>query len=745
MWFKKRNVAEESTRLEPCEAEDSLLTLESMTGGVRQVELPQPATKHPLSAAFSAVLSPLDRLLDWVYGSRLNPLYQSGALAVFLFMVVIVTGVYLLFFYKVSAPYESVSRLHNQLYAGRWIRALHRYASDAAMVVIFFHVLRMIAHGRTWGPRALAWVSGLILTGVILLSGWTGQVMVWDAQAQLLAIEGGKLFDLLPIFSEPVGRAFVSNDALPQSFFFLNLFLHVSLPLGAVAMLWIHVSRVARPLIFPPKALAQRLLAVLVLFSIIWPPYMLVKADLLRIPTTFAIDWFFCFWLPVVQQLGLAGHAIFLVFSAGLISVPWWLGPRREERPPPSYDHMERCQGCDQCWQDCPFEAIQMVPRSEPRGRASERVALVEPSLCVSCGLCSGSCAPMAIGPPNRIGRVQLEATRMMFGEQPIKEGQVVVLVCGYNDLSRDAQLASRDDTVVLPSDCTGALHTSVIEQLLRYGAAGVFIVSCPGRNCVHREGPKWLFERVYNDREAELPARVDRSRICLVNAAAGERMFVLKTLDDFRRRLSGDTDTSPPEPEEQLSPDRHRPSIVTSIGKFFPRLAVTILFLVLLVVGNRTPVGQAGTDGVLRLAWRLSGEKIETCRELTAEELASKPQHMRQPRECKVQPLSYRLTLTIDGEQLIAQTIAPPGARGDRPLFVQHDVPLGAGSYVIDVDFAPLLPKSVTPGALSDTGETKPDMPRHLVLHSRVNITADQITLIDYDDQAEALVVIDR
>ena len=38
-----------------------------------------------------------------------------------------------------------------------------------------------------------------------------------------------------------------------------------------------------------------------------------------------------------------------------------------------------------------------------------------------------------------------------------------------------------------------GNLHTSVIEILLRAGAAGVMIMACPARDCRHREGPRWL------------------------------------------------------------------------------------------------------------------------------------------------------------------------------------------------------------------------------------------------------------
>lgn len=51
-------------------------------------------------------------------------------------VVLVATGLYLLLYYKIGAPYASVERIQDQVRVGRWIRALHRYASDAAMVAI---------------------------------------------------------------------------------------------------------------------------------------------------------------------------------------------------------------------------------------------------------------------------------------------------------------------------------------------------------------------------------------------------------------------------------------------------------------------------------------------------------------------------------------------------------------------------------------------------------------------------------
>ncbi|MEQ9569510.1 MAG: cytochrome b N-terminal domain-containing protein, partial [Longimicrobiales bacterium] len=132
-------------------------------------------------------LGTLDEWFDRVYSSRLNPLYQSGPLAVALFLVLLATGLYLLLFYRIGAPYASVARIHEQAWVGRWIRSLHRFASDAMVVAVAVHAVRMFVRGRSWGPRALAWLSGIVLTGIVFLIGWTGFVMVWDVHGQLLA------------------------------------------------------------------------------------------------------------------------------------------------------------------------------------------------------------------------------------------------------------------------------------------------------------------------------------------------------------------------------------------------------------------------------------------------------------------------------------------------------------------------------------------------------------------------------
>jgi coenzyme F420-reducing hydrogenase delta subunit len=172
-----------------------------------------------------------------------------------------------------------------------------------------------------------------------------------------------------------------------------------------------------------------------------------------------------------------------------------------------------------------------MVARTTP-GR-SEVVARVDPSLCVSCGICSGSCAPMGVGPPGRTGREQIARVQAFLAQSGRRAGQIIVVGCVHGAGASAGALVA-EGAAVYPVECTGNLHTSVIELLLRGGNGGVLVLACPPRDCWNREGPRWLVERVYHDREAELQARVDRARVRVAHAGAGERSRAVAALRAF-------------------------------------------------------------------------------------------------------------------------------------------------------------------------------------------------------------------
>jgi len=520
---------------------------------------PDAPPASPAIAIPRKALARLDAWFDRIYGWKYNPLYQSGTIAVLMLVVLIATGLYLLLYYRIGAPYASVERIQDQVWAGRWIRALHRYASDVAMVAIGVHAARMFLRGRSWGPRALAWLSGVALLALFVFLALTGFVMVWDVQGRLLAMEGARLLDALPIFSEPVSRAFSGERPMPGAFFFLNYFLHIALPLGVALFLYLHVSRLARVKLLPPRRLAWGIVGVLILLAVVRPAPLPPEADPAVIAHRVPLDWFFAFWVPLTQAVPVGVSWLLAgVLTAALLTTPLWTRPREPGRPEPSTLEERQCTGCTQCSVDCPYEAIAMVVRSD--GRA-ELVASVDPSLCVSCGICAGSCAPMSIGPPGRKGRDQLARVREFLAERDPGAEQVVLVACSRG-AGEVGHLQGFEGTLVYPVECIGSLHTSVVEFLVRGGAGGVLVAACPERDCWNREGTKWARQRLFEDREAELKERVDRRRVAFVEVGAGERAGLATEVRNFTaavRRLI------PPEPEGTVDIDLECDRTLTS------------------------------------------------------------------------------------------------------------------------------------------------------------------------------------
>jgi coenzyme F420-reducing hydrogenase delta subunit/Pyruvate/2-oxoacid:ferredoxin oxidoreductase delta subunit len=479
------------------------------------------------------VLRPLrraDTLFDRVYGAALNPLYQSGTIVVALFLVVIVSGLWLLLFYRVGAPWQSVAQITLNGWSGNWVRGLHRYASDLAVLATAVHALRMFAQGRSRGPRTLAWVSGWILLAALMVCGWTGYVMVWDTFGQYLAREGARVIDALPLLSEPTSRAFTGEQPLPPAFFFLNLFAHVGIPLGMAMIFWLHVKRLARPRLLPPPAVMWTVIGALTAAAVLRPATLGPAADALVLPERVPVDLVFAAWIPVVRHLG-GGTVLLLgtMFGAGLLVLPEVIAWRKAAPPPSSVDE-QLCVGCNQCALDCPYEAIAMVERHDGR---TTLVAHVDESRCVSCGICAGSCPPMGVGPPGRTGRDQLAQVREFLDTARPADGAVVAVVCQHAAGTFAARIAAAGASPY-PVTCAGNMHTSVIEMLLRGGAGGVLVLACPPRDCWHREGAHWLVQRMYHEREAELQGRVDRARVRLVSVNSGEHTRALEALAVF-------------------------------------------------------------------------------------------------------------------------------------------------------------------------------------------------------------------
>src|ERR1700674_1764950 len=101
-------------------------------------------------------------------GARLA--YVFGSALLFIFVSQFVTGICLALYYVPSAvtAHASVAYIVKKVAAGSFLRGLHSYGSSAMVVVLILHFLQTFLYGSYKGKRELLWISGCVLSLLIL-------------------------------------------------------------------------------------------------------------------------------------------------------------------------------------------------------------------------------------------------------------------------------------------------------------------------------------------------------------------------------------------------------------------------------------------------------------------------------------------------------------------------------------------------------------------------------------------------
>jgi ferredoxin/coenzyme F420-reducing hydrogenase delta subunit len=394
-------------------------------------------------------------------------------------------------------------------------------------------------------------VTGAPIIWLVFAAGITGYWMVWDKLAHYVALVTTQWFDWLPIFSESIARNFINPDFIDNRFFTLLVFMHIMLPLLLLAVLWIHLQRVSRPRINPPRGLAIATFAMFLALSFIQPAVSQGPADLSEVPGTLKLDWFYLAFYPLFDiwssgtLWGLAGVLTLLVVVLPLMP------PMK--RPAPAQVDLENCNGCTRCVDDCPFAAITMVPRSD--GRRYAREAVVSPALCVSCGLCAGACptaTPFRERSRTLVSGIELPDLPIAGLRERVEalseklEGEARVIVFGCEQGAK-AESVAGDGVGALSLPCTGMLPPTFIDYILsRRLAEGVVLTGCGEGECYFRFGIEWIEARLAGERSPRLRKRVPRERIARFWIGRGGNRALGRAVASFRAGLQPFKDKTP-------------------------------------------------------------------------------------------------------------------------------------------------------------------------------------------------------
>ncbi|MFO1316990.1 MAG: hydrogenase iron-sulfur subunit [Burkholderiales bacterium] len=511
------------------------------------------AVRRAVQAGFATA----ERAFDRPFGAAANPWRHLGALGFLLFWIVAATGVYVYVGYdsRVDGAYASVAALSSNAFPlGSLARSLHRYASDAFVVVVLAHLAREWAFERYAHFRRFSWLTGVALLWLAFASGIGGFWLVWDRIAQYSLIATAEWLDVLPVFNGALVRNFIAADAVSDRLFSLLVFLHIGFPLALLALMWIHLQRLAHPRTNPPRALGWGTAVALALLSVMRPVASDAPADLATAPGVLALDWFYLgahAFADVVSPAGLwlAAGALTL----WLLALAWWSGAARRPRPAAAVVDLANCNGCGRCFADCPYAAVTMTSRTD--GKALPRQATVDPALCAGCGICAGACPssspfrsvldlvtgidlPQA---PVHALRAVLDGALTRFGTaapDPARP-RVVVFACDPDGDARALMSLADERTAVIGVLCAAQVPPSFVEFALRSHADGVLVTGCRTGDCAHRLGDRWTRERMTATREPHLRPVVPRDRVRLAWASRRDAPELAHALAEFRASLA--------------------------------------------------------------------------------------------------------------------------------------------------------------------------------------------------------------
>ena len=285
-----------------------------------------------LQRGLRRVFMVVEDVFNRAFGDRFNPLYHLGATAFFLFWVVAVSGTYLYAFFDtaVAAAYPSVESItHRQWFAGGVLRSVHRYASDAMVVVMLLHMLRWFALDRLRGFRWFSWVSGVGLIWLVYVVGINGYMLPWDRYAQYVTVSAFEWMSALPLFGPTIMRNFVYPESMTDRFFSLLAFIHIGVSLIILLTMWVHVQRVPKAATQPPRPIALSLLITLAAMALLFPVLSQGgMADLTRAIDQVRLDWFFLPVLPLIERTSPeTGWWVVGIGTALLAAMPWLRRP----------------------------------------------------------------------------------------------------------------------------------------------------------------------------------------------------------------------------------------------------------------------------------------------------------------------------------------------------------------------------------------------------------------------------------
>lgn len=175
--------------------------------------------------------------------------FYLGVLSFALFLILIITGVLINFYYHPSVPqaYYDIKDLTFVVSSGQFLRNMHRWAAHAMVIVIFLHMLRVFYSGAYKPPKQFNWVVGVFLFLLTLLLSYTGYLLPWDQLAYWAVSVGTSMVETTPFIGEKIKYLLLGGNEVGENALIRFYVLHVFvLPMIMAILIGLHFWRVRK-------------------------------------------------------------------------------------------------------------------------------------------------------------------------------------------------------------------------------------------------------------------------------------------------------------------------------------------------------------------------------------------------------------------------------------------------------------------------------------------------------------------
>ena len=180
---------------------------------------------------------------------KLKHTWYLGFITFFLFLILVTTGVALMFYYRPNAPqaYQDVKDLQFVVFLGPFLRNMHRWAAHGMVISVFFHMCRVFYTGSYKRPRQFNWMIGVFLFLVTLGLSFTGYLLPWDQLAFWAITVGTNIGSYAPLVGKQLRELLLGGHSVGEAALLRFYVLHVAVLPGVMVLLtMVHFWRVRK-------------------------------------------------------------------------------------------------------------------------------------------------------------------------------------------------------------------------------------------------------------------------------------------------------------------------------------------------------------------------------------------------------------------------------------------------------------------------------------------------------------------